>query len=230
MSLLFVLRLAFDFLALGLLLAALAYDWLGNLVHEVIGTALFGLLLLHNAFNRRWYGTIAKSRPEPRSWVNRGSVVALLIAMLILLATSLLISRSVFTYLPLSGGVAARQIHGVAAYWGLVLVSFHLGMRWALIMATAQGLIGLRVSPTCAFVLRLFAVAIAAYGIHSSIVLGVGARLMAEVTMNFWNFDASTIGFFAHLVSIACLYATLSHYTSQLLRTVDGPKSRTDSK
>ncbi|WP_187276964.1 hypothetical protein [Phyllobacterium endophyticum] len=28
---------------------ALAYDWLGNIVRELIGTATFGLLIAHNA-------------------------------------------------------------------------------------------------------------------------------------------------------------------------------------
>ena len=63
---LFLFRLFLDFLAVGLLLAALAYDWLGNAAHEVIGTVLFLLLIAHGIFNRRWYGTIAKGWREPR--------------------------------------------------------------------------------------------------------------------------------------------------------------------
>ena len=57
---LFLFRLALDFLAVSLLLAAYAYNGLGNAAHEVIGTAMFALLITHNIFNRRWYGTIVK--------------------------------------------------------------------------------------------------------------------------------------------------------------------------
>ena len=42
---LFLFRLALDFLAVSLLLAAYAYNWLGNAAHEVIGTAMFALLI-----------------------------------------------------------------------------------------------------------------------------------------------------------------------------------------
>jgi hypothetical protein len=63
---LFLFRLALDALAVGLLLAAIAYGWLDNAAHEIIGTVMFLLLIGHNLFNRRWYGTIANGRREPR--------------------------------------------------------------------------------------------------------------------------------------------------------------------
>lgn len=50
---------------------------------------------------------------------------------------------------------------------------------------------------------RIAAAAIAAYGIHGSFALGIGSRLMAEVTMQFWNFDEPTVGFFFHVASIS---------------------------
>jgi hypothetical protein len=75
---LFLFRLFLDFLAVGLLLAALAYDWLGNAAHEVIGTVLFLLLIAHGIFNRRWYGTIAKGWGEPRRAVAKTITLSLL--------------------------------------------------------------------------------------------------------------------------------------------------------
>ena len=71
MSPLFLFRLALDFLAVSLLLAAYAYNWLGNAAHEVIGTVMFALLIAHNIFNRRWYGTITKRRREARSSISK---------------------------------------------------------------------------------------------------------------------------------------------------------------
>lgn len=47
MSPLFLFRLGLDFLAVSLLLAAYAYNWLGNAAHEVVGTAMFALLIGH---------------------------------------------------------------------------------------------------------------------------------------------------------------------------------------
>ena len=64
MNRLFLLRLAFDLTAASLLLIGLAYWWLGNIAHEVAGTAMFVLLIVHNVFNRRWYGTVPRTRPS----------------------------------------------------------------------------------------------------------------------------------------------------------------------
>ena len=86
----------------GLLLAALGYDWLGNVAHEIFGTAMFLLLITHNTFNRRWYGSAVESVRDARGWLNTASIFALLVTMLTLLVTSLMISRTVFSFLPLS--------------------------------------------------------------------------------------------------------------------------------
>ena len=67
----FLVRLAFDFIAAGLLLIGLSYWWLGNTVHELAGTAMFLLVILHNAFNRRRYGAISRTRREVREVVSK---------------------------------------------------------------------------------------------------------------------------------------------------------------
>jgi Domain of unknown function (DUF4405) len=198
-------------------MVALAYDRLGNITHEIIGTVMFALLIAHNTFNRRWYARASKSGRNLRGWVNVVVIVLLLSTMLALLVTSLMISRSMFSFLPLSGGYIARQIHGLAAYWAFIIVSVHVGMRWSMIMGVTSG--WLRISDRSnvrTAVLRTLAVAIAAYGIHSSFVIGIRSRLMAEITMNFWDFSQPSLGFFLHIASIMVLCACFAHYAMKL--------------
>jgi len=212
----FLLRLTLDFIAAGLLLAGLAYYWLDNVAHELIGTAMFLLIIVHNGFNRRWYGRLSKAPRDALGLSNTVTILSLATVMLVLLVTSLMISRSVFGFLPLSGGYSVRQIHTLAAYWALVIVSIHLGMRWSMIMATFRGLCGITTPNTVRVVLlRIAALAIAAYGIHSSIVMAIGSKLTAQVTMDFWDFEASTQGFFVHNTSILALYVFLGHYATK---------------
>ncbi|MGQ3215148.1 hypothetical protein [Shinella sp.] len=89
----FRLRIVLDFLAVALIIACLAYWWLDNLFHEVFGTALFALVIGHNVFNRRWYGNVPKGRRDAVRVFNIVTIICLAIAMLVMLATSLLISR-----------------------------------------------------------------------------------------------------------------------------------------
>lgn len=226
MSHVFLLRLALDFMAAGLLLAGLAYYWLDNVAHELIGTGMFLLIVVHNIFNRRWYRTIPKARREARGLVNIAITLSLLTAMVVLLVTSLMISRTVFSFLPLSGGYTTRQIHTLAAYWALIIVSIHLGLRWSMIMNTVRGAFGITTNSTArAVALHVIAVAIAAYGVQSSFDMGIGSKLVAHITMDFWDFETSTLGFFLHVMSIVGLYASLAHYAVKRIQNRKRRKS-----
>lgn len=214
MSSIFLLRLAFDLTAAGLLLVGFAYWWLGNIVHEVAGTLMFLLLIAHNVFNRRWYGTLRRTR-EPRGVINVGITFLLMTGMSALLVTSVLISNTLAPFMPPWGGFTVRQIHTLAAYWVLVIVAIHLGLRWPLIMGVARSLFGIS-NPSRArtLVLRAAAAGIAGLGVWSSFVLGLGTRLSMQVTLDWWNFEESVAGFFIHCVAIAGLYMALTYYVA----------------
>lgn len=208
----FLLRLVLDAVAAGLLLAALAYYWLDNTAHELIGTGMFLLLIVHNIFNRRWYSAIPKAR-APRRLIDVVLTLALLAAMGVLLATSVMISRTVFSFLQLGGGFTARQVHLFAAYWSLAFVAIHLGLRWQRVMhamRSAFHITGQSAVRTVA--LRLIAAAIAVHGLRSSFVMGAGTKLALQMSLDGWDFEASAVGFFLNWASIAGLYIFVTHY------------------
>ena len=208
----FLLRLLLDLIAAGLLLAALAYYWLDNTAHELIGTSMFLLLIVHNVFNRRWYGAIRKAR-EPCKLIDVALTLSLLAAMVVLLATSVMISRTVFSFLQPGGGFTARQVHLFAAYWTLAFVAIHLGLRWQRVMLAMRNtfrITGHSMVRTAA--LRLVAAAIAAHGLQSSFVMGVGTKLALQMSLDGWDFDTAGPDFFLNWASIAGLYIFVSHY------------------
>jgi hypothetical protein len=213
-------RLLMNLVAGNLLLAALAYDWLGNLAHELIGTVMFGLLVAHNTFNRRWYGSaVRKGGRDLRGWLNIATIAALAAVMLILLATSIVISRSLFSALPIASSFGARQLHAQAAYWALVISAVHVGIRWSMIMTLMRSWLRLRASNAGrTWILRVVALSIAAYGIHSWTVIGTGSRLLAEMTLSFWNFEAAALHFFLHQGAVAGLIICVMHYTIAFLQ------------
>ncbi|KQS71426.1 hypothetical protein ASG39_21550 [Rhizobium sp. Leaf371] len=220
------LRLLMNLTAGSLLLAALAYDWLGNLAHELIGTAMFGLLIAHNTFNRRWYGSATrKGGRDLRGWLNIATIATLATAMLILLITSIIISRSLFSALPIVSTFGARLLHAQAAYWALVIVAIHVGMRWSMIMTSMRNWLRLG-SPNAGrtWVLRIVALSIAAYGVHSWMTVGTGSRLLAEMTMNFWNFEKAALRFFLHQGAVVGLLISVAHYTTVWLQRPNRPK------
>ena len=206
MSPLFLFRLTLDFLAVSLLLAAYAYNSLGNAIHEVIGTIMFALLIAHNIFNRRWYGTITKRRREARSSISKAINLSLLVAMLSLLITSVIISQTVFSFLSVGTSFTARQAHTVAAYGALLIVALHLGLQWSMIMGLIRNRLAIKTSNRLrVWVLRGLALCIAAYGAHSLQALDVVSKLSMQVPTGFSIFQISTPALLLHHLAIVGL-------------------------
>jgi len=219
MNSLFLWRLVFDVIAAGLLLIGLSYWWLGNTVHELVGTGMFLLVIVHNGFNRRWYGTIPRTRREARGLINTGLTLLLLIAMLALLITSVLISNTLSGLMSRYGGFTARQVHTLAAYWVLVMVAIHLGLRWPMIMGVARNLLGIgKASAIRTFALRAIAVAVAVLGVWSSFVLDVGTKLSMRMTLDWWNFEEGAAGFLLHCVAVVGLYIAAAYYAMKWIQ------------
>lgn len=213
MSNVFRLRLLLDFVAVGLVIACLAYWWLDNLGHELFGTALFALVITHNVFNRRWYGTVSKSRRDPVRIFNIVTIICLAVAMLIMLVTSLLISRDVFHFMSLDGAFALREIHMFAGYWLLLIIAVHLGTRWIVVMNALRSMFNLQGrSLVRTSLARVVAFAIAAWGVKSSFEMAFGSKLMLTYTLDMWDFTESTLWFFLNYASIVGLYASITHY------------------
>jgi len=218
LSKIFRLRLVLDLIAFSLLLFGFSYWWLSNLSHEIAGTAFFVLLIAHNVFNRRWYGTVGKQAREARGLVSVISTGVLLTAMVALFVTSILISNALSGIFSANGGFTVRQIHTLAAYWALVAVAVHLGLRWPMLMGVARNLCGIkRQSGLRTVVLRIVAAAISLQGIQSSVELAIGGKLTMQMSLDWWNFEESVVGFFLHCLAIMGLYAALTYYAMKLL-------------
>jgi hypothetical protein len=220
-------RLLFDLIAAGLLLFGLAYWWLGNITHELAGTVMFLLIIAHNVFNRRWYGTLPKARRQARGLFNIAVTFLLIVAMLALLVTSILISNALSGIMSAYGGFTVRQIHTLAAYWVLVIVAVHLGLRWPMLMGVARNLFGISsAKPARTLALRLIAAAIAIHGVWSSFALGLGTKLSMQTTLDWWNFEESVAGFFVHCIAIAGLYMVMTYYAMTWIQGRKGKSPR----
>lgn len=184
---------------------------------------MFALLFLHNIFNRRWYGGLPKTRRQPRPLATVLLNLTLLATMVTLLTSSVLISQTLFASVAI-GGSTARDIHILAAYWAMIIIAIHLGMHWSIIMGIAARLAGVRDPNLIRTVsLRAMAFAAAVYGAYVFNQLDIGSRLLLIPTMQFWDFNEDTAGFFVQHGAIIALFACLGHYGSVLLQGLNRP-------
>jgi hypothetical protein len=222
-------RLALDLLAVTLLLIAFVYNWVGNATHEVMGSALFLLLISHNAFNRRWYGTIAKTSRGTRGMISKVINLALLATMLVLLVTSVIISQTVFSSLPLTSSFTVRQLHTMAGYLAVLIVSVHLGMSWALILATVRAKLGIETeSWVVTWFLRAVALLIAVCGINALFALRVGSKLSMQAPMDFGSFQLSAPALIFHHIAIVGLGTSVTYYVLKLVHVGRANRQATD--
>lgn len=223
MNRIFLLRLLLDGVAAALLLFGLAYYWQGNAAHEVAGVALFVLLAAHGAFHRRWFATLAQAPRPRRGKFNTALTLLLLAGMLVLLATSLAISETVFAALRWDEDFTLQRLHAGTAYWLLLVVAVHLGLRWPLLMATASRLLGItQANRARTVLLRAAALGIAVQGVSSAQALNLRSKLLFQMSLEWWDFGASVAGFFGHCVAFAGLCIAVTHYAMRRLRRGTG--------
>jgi hypothetical protein len=207
-----VLRVVLDLTALALFLLALAYYWLDNATHEIAGTAMFVLLVVHNVLNRQWYRAMPK-RQEARKTVDKVLVLGMLATLATLVVTSVMISQTVFALVAAPDAFTARRIHVLAAYWTLLFVAVHLGIRWRIVLGLVTGVLGSGSSRLRNALMGLSTAIIAAAGIYSSFQIGVGGKLVSRLSLDGWDFAESAGEFFLHHIAIVGLYAYLADHS-----------------
>ena len=219
----FLIRLGLDAAATALLLAGLAYWWLGNFAHELIGAGMFLLLLIHNLFNRRAWGNVTRGRYDSRRRLNITIILLLAAAMVGLLITSVVISRNLFGLYATGNVSLARRVHSAAAFWALVVVALHLGTRWTVVMASLRNAFGLR--PGLAIrtlTLRLATLGIALHGVRAMFEMTLASKLLMLPALDMWDFSEATAGFFLNYLAIMVTIGAASRYGMLLLARMAG--------
>ncbi|WP_449397198.1 DUF4405 domain-containing protein [Devosia riboflavina] len=209
--------MAIPTLAGAMLLLTLAYWWQSNLVHELAGIAMFSLVARHVYVNRHWILRMFRGPYDGRRWLVTALHLGLLANMLLLVATSLAISQSVFAFIPVAANVTVRDLHWLGAYWLVITVGIHLGLHWSRVMALARSVF--QIKTDCAlrrWTLRMAASAFVLLGIWSWGAMGVATKLSWGRSLDFWDFSRSVAPFFAHWASVLALPAVLTHYLSKL--------------
>jgi hypothetical protein len=142
----------------------------------------------------------------------------LALAMVTLIITGMLHSRTVLAFLHLPGGMMLRQIHTTAAYWSLPLIGVHLGLNWGVIlnafhkMTTTNG--ESRAQKTS---MRVLAFALAVFGVWSSFDRDMFSKLFRGFSFDYWPEERPAILFFAVNLSIMGVYVLLTNYVIKIL-------------
>ena len=121
-------RLIVDIGMIILLPLLMAYSLIGEQFHEIIGTVMLVLFIIHFIQNRKWIAAIPKGRYNARRTFQTVLDLLLLAFMVLQPVSGILMSKHLYTFIQVQGvSSLMRQIHMALAYWGFALMSIHAG-------------------------------------------------------------------------------------------------------
>ena len=209
-------KIAIDILMSVMLLLLIAYQIVGEYLHEICGTAMLVLFLMHHILNGQWYKSLLKGRYTLQRIISIVLNAALLVAMLSLAYSGVVLSRHVFDFLPITRGMAlARVMHLAASYWGFVLMSLHIGLHWSMMVGMFHKLAGGKRRPVLAWIACFLAVAIAVYGAVCFRHADIFSYMFVNVEFVFFDYEKSTALVFAEHIAMMGTWIFAGYYVSK---------------
>lgn len=209
-------KIGIDFLMTVLLLLLMAYQVVGETLHEWFGAAMLVLFLVHNILNIKWYKNLFKGKYKPVRILGTVLNFAVLASILSLAYSGIVMSRHLFAFLPINRGMAlARVMHLSGSYWGFVLISLHLGLHWGMIIGMFRKLTGGKRLPVLVWTLRLFAAVIAGYGAFCFIKADIFSYMFLKSEFVFFDFEKSAFSVFSEYIAMMGLWIWIGYYVAK---------------
>lgn len=215
------LKWALDVLMTIALLFLMGYQFWGESAHEWIGAGMFVLFIGHQTCNLNWYKSLFRGRYTPMRIFQTVINLLALAAMMVQIYSGVTLSRHVFAFFPIQGGMAlARRLHILGSYWGFLFMSLHLGLHWGIILNAAakirnRGRAGGSKPTVVPF---LAGSAVAVYGLVVFVKRDFPDYMLLKSEFVFMDYEESKFLFFMDYLALIGLCVFLSYYGAKLLK------------
>ncbi len=200
---------------LSIILMGGSYLFPADIVHEILGVALFVLWAVHITLNRRWYGAVFRGRYNARRILQTSINCSILICTVFLMISGIILSNHIFTFLGIEGGLGfARVAHLLASHWYFLFMSLHIGLHVAMI----AGKMNVPRKGISSIIIRMIFILISLYGIYAFIIRGIWRYLILQQQFFFLDLERGYALFTLDYISIIILFATCIHYLNILIQ------------
>ena len=200
-----------------------------EIVHEILGVALFVLWAMHIFLNRRWYDAIFKGKYNPYRIMQTVINCCILICTIFLMISGIILSKHIFTFLNIQTGLGfARVAHLLASHWYYLFMSLHIGLHVGMIAnrIKQKKIVGKDSSKEESqpqfkarkIISHILLPLACAYGVYTFIARGVWKYLVLKQQFFFFDLERGYILFTMDYISIIILFATISHVIAKLLK------------
>ncbi len=206
-------KTAADILMTAALPVLMCYSIVGETAHEVIGIVMFGLFILHHILNFGWIKSLFKGKYNLCRSVNTAVNALVFLCMAGLMYSGIVISKHVFTFVNIGGAMTARSVHMLCAYWGLVLMSVHLGMH------VSQMAMRMRLkNKMLIWSLRIIFCIIGAVGVYEFISLKFTDYMFVKVQFVFIDTNASALLTSLQYLTVIILFVYVGYILQMFLK------------
>ena len=185
--------------------------------HEWLGISLFVLFIVHNALNYKWYAVLFKGRYTALRIVQTAVNFLLMIAMIGCIASSMLISGTVFAWMNTGGADFGRRLHMISTAWAFVLMSVHLGLHFASFVGMAGKI---KMSSTAKviikWILRAVVLSISIFGVVVFVQRAFYEELFLLTAFKFFNYEKTAFVYFLETAAMSILFVSLTYYLKKL--------------
>ena len=187
----------------------MAYSLIGEAFHEVAGTLMLALFILHHRLNRGWWKSLFRGKYSLQRVFRTALNLLLLLFMICQPLCGILISKHLYTFLPTDGvSSVARAIHLPLANWGFVLMSLHAGTHLGAMLpkgrkkAAVLGCLG----------------AVSLYGAYAFVKRQIPAYLFLKLPFAFFDYSEPRVFFLADYLAVMILLTMLGYGIMMLLK------------
>lgn len=204
-------------MTIGLLLL-MAFELVGEELHEWVGAGIFLLFILHHVLNARWLKSLLKGRYTSYRILQKILVFFCFVTMFGCMVSGIILSRYLFAALPFSSLYAgARIAHLLCSYWGFTFMSLHIGLHWGMVLGGVRKMIRAKPSLLWSTVLCFCGTGIAGYGVAVMFKRNLFSYLFYRMHFVMFDFDEPLIFFFADYVAMMGALIFFAYYSSRFL-------------
>ena len=213
-----ILKIAADILMTAALPLLMCYSLVGEFAHEIIGIVMFLLFIAHHLLNFGWMKSLFKGKYTLQRTVNTFVNAAIFICMIGLMYSGIVMSKHVFSFLHFGGASTARTIHMLGAYWGLVLMSLHLGMHIHVIVSAMKRAMQRKGSKAAVIISNVIFGIISIIGIYCFVQLKLADYLFLRSAFVFFDFSVPVIVSVLKYAAVMVLFAQIGYGISLLIK------------
>ncbi|MCM1054722.1 MAG: DUF4405 domain-containing protein [Bacteroides sp.] len=191
-------------------------------LHEWLGAGMAACFIAHVILNSDWLKNLFKGEYSAARGLMTAVNILLCLDVLALLVSGVMMSGFVFSWLNISGGkMLARQLHLFASYWGMILMSAHLGLNFGAIINSAKKLFKIdKKNAARTWILRAIAAAASGFGAYAIFSQKIYDYLFLRTHFVVFDETKSTFVFFLETAAMMTLFAAVFYYLRKIFAKI----------